>query len=54
MKITIMLSLVLVSLTASTVLINELRIESQRFVATACKASPYACYRPAVSFASLR
>lgn len=54
MKTIIMLSLIIASLTATAVMLNELRNESQRLATAECQVNRYACFKPAVSFASLR
>ena len=53
MKTIIMLSLAVLMITAVK-LLNDARVESQRLAANECQANHYACFRPAVGFASLR
>lgn len=52
MKTIIMLSLA-VSMIAAVTVLNEARLESRRLAANECQVNHYACFRPAVGFASL-
>ena len=51
---TIMMLSVLVSLIVIAVLINEIRLESRLLASRECQLNQYTCFKPAVSFASLR
>ncbi|MDT4872186.1 hypothetical protein FQZ97_1073600 [compost metagenome] len=53
MKATIVILVVLASLTAIIVQLDEARLVSQRLAASQCQAYPSSCFKPGVSFASL-
>lgn len=53
MKRTLMLSLFVFALVAAASAVNEIRLAEKRAQLHDCRITPYSCFSPSVSFASL-